>query len=155
MAAGWRSRGPAMRPLPVTTLTAALLALIYVVLAALVIRGRMRERTGLGAGHSAVAMGQEHTAPLLVAIRAHANFGEYVPLALILMGLAEMGRSPRPLLLGVGAMLVVGRLLHPYGLARPAPNPYRALGAVLTIAAILLLAAGLLAQLANDGYVGV
>jgi len=34
---------------------------------------------------------------------------------------------------------VVARVLHPFGLDRPAPNPYRALGAMLTFASVLML----------------
>lgn len=71
--------------------------------------------------------------PLLTArMRAHANFLEYVPLALILMGLIELRTGPSRLLFALGIALVLARIAHPYGMERPAPNPYRAGGILVT-----------------------
>jgi uncharacterized membrane protein YecN with MAPEG domain len=39
----------------------------------------------------------------------------------------------------VGALLVLGRVLHPFGMDRPAPNPYRVGGMTLTWAALIAL----------------
>jgi uncharacterized membrane protein YecN with MAPEG domain len=72
-------------------------------------------------------------------MRAHANFNEYVPLALILMLLIELNVGPSRGLWVVGAILVVARVLHPFGMDRPAPNTYRASGAMLTWVALLAL----------------
>jgi uncharacterized membrane protein YecN with MAPEG domain len=71
--------------------------------------------------------------------RAHANFNEYVPMALILMGLIEMNVGTSRWLWGIGALLVVARVAHPFGLERPMPNPYRAIGVMLTFASMLFL----------------
>ena len=71
--------------------------------------------------------------------RAHANFNEYVPMALILMGLVEMNVGASRWLWVIGAVLVVARVLHPFGMDRPAPNPYRAGGAILTFVSLLAL----------------
>jgi uncharacterized protein len=95
--------------LTATPLWAALLALLYLVLAAQVIRARYRTRTALGIGNDP---GLER------AIRAHANFAEYVPLTLILLTLAELqGASPWLLHL-LGALLFAGRAVHAYGISQ-------------------------------------
>ena len=78
--------------------------------------------------------------PLLTArMRAHANFLEYVPLALILIGLIEMRVGASRLLFGLGIALVLARIAHPYGMERPAPNPYRAGGILVTYAVTIAL----------------
>ena len=76
--------------------------------------------------------GQEQTASrLLVAIRNHGHFAEYVPISLILLGLLELAGADRPVLLGLAGALVVSRLMVPLGMGRPAPNPFRAGGTLL------------------------
>src|SRR3546814_11540444 len=67
-------------------------------------------------------------------MRAHANFGEYVPLPVILIGLIEMAGAARTPLIVAGAALLVARVAHAYGLDRPAPNPLRMGGLVVTLA---------------------
>jgi uncharacterized membrane protein YecN with MAPEG domain len=98
-----------------------------------------------------VAFGEDRSAPpLLVAVRAHGNFAENVPLCLVLMGLAEAEAAPHLLVVALGVMLIVGRVLHVLGLGRPVPNVFRAGGVVLTffvlsIGSITILARVLLA----------
>jgi uncharacterized membrane protein YecN with MAPEG domain len=113
-------------PIPITLGAAGLLGLVYLALTVAVVRGRITKKILLGDGTDTGA------ADLRAPIRAHANFAEYVPLALILLGGLEIAGVPRWLLLLLAALLVVGRLLHPFGMARPAPNLYRAGGAILT-----------------------
>lgn len=50
------------------------------------------------------------------AIRAHGNFIEYVPLAVITIGLTEMAGGPKWLLHGMGLVLLVARVLHAQGM---------------------------------------
>ena len=127
-----------MHGLPITSVTAALLALVFLVLVARVGQARGKSGASLGDGSGAhIAFGQEHTVPLLVCSRSHANFCEYVPLALILLGLAEYGGAPRWLLLTLAGLLVVARVIHPMGMGRKAPNPFRAGGAMLSFLVIL------------------
>jgi uncharacterized protein len=71
--------------------------------------------------------------------RAHANFNEYVPIALILMLLIELNVGASLYLWAIGLALVIGRVLHPFGMDRPAPNPLRLGGMMLTWAAIAVL----------------
>jgi uncharacterized membrane protein YecN with MAPEG domain len=112
-----------------TILTAAILGLIYMVLTARVAAARIKGRVMLGDGAPA-SSGQP--SDLLKAIRAHGNFAEYVPLALILLAAVEAVHAPHILCLVLAAMLVLGRVLHPIGMALPAPNFFRAAGAMLT-----------------------
>ncbi len=112
-----------------TILTAAVLSLIYLVLTARVVAARLKGKVMLGDGAPA-SSGQP--SDLLKAIRAHGNFAEYVPLALILLAALEAVHAPHLLCRALAAMLVLGRVLHPIGMAMPAPNAFRAGGAMLT-----------------------
>ena len=114
----------------ITLIIAAALGLLNVWLGARVVRVRVSRKVSLGHGD---LPGME------ARCRAHANFNEYVPMALILMGLVEMNVGASRWLWVVGALLVVARVLHPFGMDRPAPNPYRAAGAMLTFLSLLLL----------------
>jgi uncharacterized membrane protein YecN with MAPEG domain len=120
--------------LPVTSVAAALLGLIGLALAARVTAARAQTKISLGdAPTAAYAPGEEHLMPkLTLAQRAHLNFCEYAPLALILLGLVEAAGAPRALCVALAAMLVAGRALHPFGIGRRAPNPFRGGGAFLT-----------------------
>jgi hypothetical protein len=112
----------------VTAFYASLLAALYLVLSARVIGWRRVRRVELGHGEDA---------QLLRRMRVHANFAEYVPFAVLLMALAESMAPPRPLLHLVGIVLVVGRLMHAYGLSQtPHILRYRAGGMMLTMTAI-------------------
>ena len=135
-----------MSVLPVTSSTAALLGLIYLALSIRVIMARGSSKMSLGDGGGPIAAGEEHTAPLMVVARTHANFAEYVPLCLILIGLVEVDGSRKWFVLVLAALLVIGRLMHPLGMGRKIPNPYRAGGIVLTFSTILLASITLLAH---------
>lgn len=118
----------------VTSLYAALLALLLVVLAVAVVRVRKGERIGIGTGGSD-RLGR--------AVRVHGNFTEYVPMALLLLLLLEVCGTDRALLHAFGILLLVARLLHAFGLSRSAGTSLgRFAGAGLTfllIAAMALL----------------
>lgn len=86
---------------------AALLALLYVGLALYVVKGRWKYLTARGdGGHHELQM----------RIRAHANLGEYAPIFLILLGLAELNGLSDTLIHICGAVFLMGRLLHPYSI---------------------------------------
>lgn len=78
-------------------------------------------------------------------MRAHANFGEYAPIVLILMALIELARGSLVALWAIGVMFVLARIAHPLGMGRAAPNPLRAGGAVATWIVTLILAGWALA----------
>lgn len=91
----------------ITSLYAAILALIYVFLSVRIIGLRRSLRISIGDGNN----------PMVTrAIRMHGNFSEYVPLALILMFLIESISDYRRLVEVLGIVLVVGRVSHAYGL---------------------------------------
>ncbi len=134
-----------MSDLQITSVAAALLALIYAVLTFRVGQARGQAGASLGDGSGGVIKrGQEHTVPLLVASRSHANFAEFVPLALILLGLAEHGHAPHFFVLALAVMLVVGRAVHPFGMAGGTLGALRGVGALLTVVTIVAAAIELL-----------
>lgn len=116
---------------PATALLfAAALGLVNIWLAARAGLARRRTRTSLGDGGNGL---------MLARMRAHANFTEYVPMALILMALIEMMGGRGTGLWAIGSLLVVARLLHPFGMERPGTNPLRMGGLFLTIGCTAML----------------
>ena len=102
----------------IVSVYAALLALLFIALSFNVIRVRRATNT---------ALGDAGDARLLRAMRVHANFAEYVPLALILLfAAAGLGAGAIWLHL-LGALLLAGRVSHAWGVART-PENLRALG---------------------------
>jgi uncharacterized protein len=89
-------------------------------------------RTGQARQAAKVSIGDGDNPLLIARMRAHANFIEYVPMALILMALIEAGGGDHQLLWIFGIALVIGRILHPFGMERPSPNPFRIGGILLT-----------------------
>jgi uncharacterized membrane protein YecN with MAPEG domain len=122
-----------MTDIPVTLTAAGVLGLMYMGLSFNVVRYRVRTRTMLGDG-----AGKPGGEALNVAIRVHGNFMEYVPLALILLGGIEAAGAPRMMIVLLAAALVVSRLMHPFGMTKPAPNFFRAGGAMLTYMVIIV-----------------
>jgi uncharacterized protein len=118
--------------MPATALYAGLLALVFIVLSARVILQRRDSRVPLGDGGEKA---------LLRPIRVHSNFAEYVPLALILMGLAESLAVSRFLLHGLGLALLVGRLLHALGVSRVDENFRLRVAGVATTLTVIAVAA--------------
>ena len=93
----------------ITSLYAAPLGLLLIILS---IR-TLRLRRGFQ-----VAYGDGKRPELVRAIRAHANFIEYVPLALLLCTLTELGNGPPWLVHSVGGTLLLGRCIHAYGISQ-------------------------------------
>jgi uncharacterized membrane protein YecN with MAPEG domain len=121
---------------PITSIYAALCGILMIALAVRVSMLRRRFRIGVGSA------GQE---ALERAIRVHANFTEFVPLALILMLLVELGGVTGWLMHVFGITLVVSRLLHAWGLTRSGGESFgRLYGTLGTWALILALAVLLL-----------
>lgn len=122
---------------------AAVLALVLVALSVRVIG--LRRRKG-------VALGTRRDIELVRATRAHANFVEYVPMALLLLSFVEM-ISPPQFVHVLGIALIVGRLAHAYGVSRePEDFRYRVTGMSLTFTVLagasLLIIASTLARFA-------
>lgn len=119
-----------MHELEVTTFTAALSGLIYLVLSYRVSQVRMSEKIAIGDGGNA---------GLITRMRTQANFGEYVPIILILMALIEYQTGYSVLLGIVSAAIILGRIAHAIGMERPSPNPFRISGAAGTWIVLLVL----------------
>lgn len=72
-------------------------------------------------------------------LRGQQNFVEYVPLTVILIAFAEAGGSSALWVHGMGAALLVARVLHPLGLtSRAGINPLRFIGTNLTWGVLLV-----------------
>jgi len=119
----------------VTPLYAGLLGLLLIALAINVSRYRIGQKIIFGdGGHPGLQR----------AIRAHANLIENAPLALFLLLSVEVQGFSAPVVHVLGATLVVGRLLHAFGLSRhEGASVGRAVGILLTW--IMILAASVLA----------
>jgi uncharacterized membrane protein YecN with MAPEG domain len=117
---------------PITALFAGLLAPLYILLALRVIGARRSKRIALGDGGDR---------DLVRRMRVHANFAEYAPYTLILMGLAESLRAGPATLYVVGACLFAGRILHAFGVSQSKEIfLLRTAGVALTISAITIAA---------------
>ncbi len=97
-------------------------------------------RSALGA-----SIGDAGNPALLQKIRRHGNFIEWVPFALVLMILAELQGAGSLWLHAAGALLVIGRLAHPFGLKTAnAGHPLRYVGNGTNILAVAILAIALI-----------
>jgi uncharacterized protein len=132
MQAGERKgRLQAMAVLTITLTIAGAAALLNLWLGARVSQLRIRDKISIGdGGNPAVA----------ARMRAHANFAEYAPLFLILLGLVELARGSETWLWAVGILFILGRLMHPFGMDRPAPNVLRMGGTTITFLSLVGLA---------------
>lgn len=121
-----------------TAVYAAALAVVGGVLAARVSVTRAKTKVSLGPGNDPT---------LLVRIRQFGNFAENVPLALVLMLLAEAQGLGAGWLHAAGALLLAARLVHPFGLdAARVATPARIAGATGTRIAMVIPVVAILAH---------
>lgn len=92
-----------MEQLHLTLLYTPILALIFCVLSLLVVIQRRKADVPFGDGD---------IAPLRSAVRAHGNFAEYVPLAIILLALLEYSGFNESALNGLFIALILARISH-------------------------------------------
>jgi len=109
--------------LTVTLTIAALAGALNLWLASRLILARVKGNILIGDG------GQPGMASRM---RAHANFVEYTPFVLILMGLIELSGGTHTVLWALGSIYLVVRVMHPIGMDIPASNLFRAGGAIGT-----------------------
>jgi uncharacterized membrane protein YecN with MAPEG domain len=113
----------------VTPLYAGLLTLWFVLLSVRVMNLRRR----------GIAFGDSGNVAVTRIIRAQANFAEYVPLALLLMGFLEVTRYSIYLLHLLGVILVVARLFHGLALSFGWQVRFgRVCGAAMTVIVLLI-----------------
>ena len=126
-----------MTGLPVTSVTAAIAALMLIALSIPVSlrRGKLKAASGDGGD-----------AGLQRLIRAQGNFTEYAPMGLILLALVEVGVvTPAGLLWTIGILLIAGRGLHALGMIRGS-LALKGAGMLGTFASLLISAGILLAR---------
>ncbi len=115
--------------LPVTLIFAGALALINAWLGLRVGEVRRRDKVSIGDGGSDAVIRR---------MRAHANFVEYAPFVLALVGLIEFSVGTSLWLWIAASLFVLARILHPIGMdgsMRP-----RVIGIALTLAIMIGLA---------------
>ena len=113
----------------ITSLYAGILGLIYIGLTFFTIKGRFKYGVSLGTG------GNEDMEKRM---RSHANFAEYVPVALVLILLSELGNAPAWSVHTLGAILVLGRVLHAKAINSPnTVNNLRKVGMIMTLSVII------------------
>ncbi len=116
----------------ITLLFAALHALLMLALAARVAFHRHSQKVGLGDG------GDKY---LMRKIRVHANFVEYVPIALLLLALLELSGLSAIWLWSLGGTLLFARVLHVIGLSQRSGYSFgRFWGTLLTWAVLVAMA---------------
>jgi uncharacterized protein len=126
----------------ITALYAALLGLLGATLTINVITNRVRSKVDTGDGG---------VPKLAQAIRAHANFAEQAPLALIVIAFAEALGTRAWLVHVLGVALVLARLASAIGLNRTlGQSPPRQLGASVT--ALVVIASSIAILLALGGF---
>ena len=112
-----------------TPLYAAIIGLVFVVLSVRTLL--LRRRLG-------IAIGTGEDPELTRAMRVHSNFAEYVPLALILFYFLEVETDVNLWIHVLCVSLIVGRLLHAYGVSQVEENyRFRMAGMILTLGSII------------------
>jgi uncharacterized membrane protein YecN with MAPEG domain len=115
----------------VTAFAAGVLGLLFLILSYRVVQVRQSAKVELGDGGDTL---------LLARIRAHANFAEYVPICLILIGVVEISYDEAPVALwGIALALIVVRIAHALGMAKRGANAARIIGITGTWAVMLAL----------------
>ena len=112
----------------VSPLYAGLLALLLIVLSYRVIQMRRALGVSIGTGDQKMVVKR---------MRVQANWAEYAPIAILLLVVADLQDAPVWLIHLLGSTLLLGRVLHAYGLgSTPQIIPARIWGMYLTFAMI-------------------
>jgi uncharacterized membrane protein YecN with MAPEG domain len=108
---------------------AALLGLLFFYLSIRTIGLRRRLQIGIGS---------KENDEMLRGMRVHSNFAEYAPITLLLIYFVEI-QGAHPLLIhALGAILLVGRSIHAYGVSQMNEKfVFRVSGMAMTFTAIL------------------
>ena len=128
----------------VTPLYAGLLAFWFLLLTLRVVQERHSARVALGDGGNPALQRR---------VRGHANFAEYVPLALLLLAILELSRFSLYLIHALGILLLLGRLLHGYAFAFRTDFPFGRFWGVLLTVVVLAIEALLCLYQAYRGHI--
>ena len=116
--------------IPITLLSTGILGILFFIHSLRTIKGRSITETSLGDGGDELMTRR---------IRIHGNFAEYIPLLLIILLLLEVSKVGIVLLVTFAASIILGRLLHFYGLySKETPFWARIAGMQLTLWPLLL-----------------
>ena len=126
-----------MPVLPITAVTAAMFAILMVLLSA---------QTSLGRARLKASFGDSGDETLRRRIRAHGNFAEYAPMALILLGLVEGLGTARGAVLGLAIAFSFARVVHAVGMLFATRATLRAVAMFVQHAAFVFAAVWLLAR---------
>ncbi len=91
--------------LSITPIYIAIAVIMYTGLSFFVISGRGKYKVSIGDGNEP---------KFARTMRAHGNFAEYAPLALLAMAAAELAGAPGGVIHAAGASLLIGRAAHGY-----------------------------------------
>ena len=113
-----------------TSLYAALLGLFFTFLSVRTLLLRRKHK---------ISLGDSGNNEMFRAIRAHANFSEYIPLNLLLLYFVEVGHAPVFLVHSLGISLVLGRLVHAHGVSQLQEDfRFRVTGMALTLTPMII-----------------
>ena len=117
--------------LPITLTLAGAAAILHIWLAARVSRLRRAYKVSIGdGGNEAVAR----------RMRAHANYGENMPIVLILIALIELAGGDTRILWAAGIIFILSRIAHAFGMDQPSPARLRVIGMIGSTLVLLGLA---------------
>ena len=119
----------------VTAVYAALIGLLAIALGLRVVMLRRRHRVGVGSGGNK---------DLSLAIRAHANLLEQAPMALLLLLLLELSGERAGLVHALGALLVVARIIHAWGLSHREGTSFGRFYGTAVTWGVVIIASGIL-----------
>ena len=108
----------------ITPIYAALLGLVFVILSLRTMRIRRKNK---------IAVGDGSNSQLQRAMRVHANFAEYTPIAIILVGFVESLKYSPIIIHILLSTFLLGRIVHAYGMSRINEDfRFRVFGMVMT-----------------------
>ena len=116
--------------LQITSLLAGIFALLMVPLSLQVSMRRVKL--------DGISFGDGNDEILRRRIRAHGNFIEYAPMALISVALIEYGGGAKALVIGLACAFLVSRILHAAGMLYTSTPTLRAGGMLIQHAAFLI-----------------
>ncbi|MBT5560085.1 MAG: glutathione metabolism protein [Proteobacteria bacterium] len=113
----------------ITAIFTAVLALLQIY-CTLQVAGRRRAQR--------ISLGDQGDKELQRRIRAHGNFTETVPMALLILLINEIQGLPETWLYALGIALVVGRISHFIALTRKVSLQFRVFGMSITLLVMLI-----------------
>jgi uncharacterized membrane protein YecN with MAPEG domain len=107
--------------LPIALTFAGAAAILHIWLAARVSRLRAALKISIGDG------GNE---ALVRRMRAHANYGENMPIVLIMIALIELAGGDARILWAAGILFILSRIAHGFGMDQASPSRLRMIGMI-------------------------